>query len=37
MIPLTKAQKEIMAEFYGFAPHKVIFNKTERGILWTAA
>ncbi len=37
MIPLTKLQKEIMAEFYHCAPHKVIFNKTARTRLWKKA
>ena len=37
MIPLTKLQKEIMAEFYGCAPNKVIFNKAARNRLWKAA
>ncbi len=37
MIPLTKLQKEIMEEFYGVEPHKVIFNKTERKKLWKLA
>lgn len=36
-IPLTKAQKEIMREFYGIAPTKVIFNKTERKEIWDKA
>lgn len=36
-IPLTKLQKEIMQEFYGIVPTKVIFNKTERNKLWKLA
>jgi len=37
MIPLTRLQKEIMMEFYGYTPQKVIFNKTERNRLWKIA
>lgn len=37
MIPLTRLQKEIMTEFYGYTPQKVIFNKTERNRLWKIA
>lgn len=36
-IPLTKLQKEIMAEFYSINPTKVIYNKRERQKLWSAA
>lgn len=36
-IPLTKLQKEIMQEFYGIAPTKVIFNKTQRREIWNKA
>lgn len=36
-IPLTKLQKEIMTEFYSIPATKVIFNKTERNILWKKA
>lgn len=36
-IPLTKLQKDIMEEFYGVPATKVIFNKTERNILWKNA
>lgn len=36
-IPLTKQQKEIMQEFYGIAPTKVIFNKAERKKIWDKA
>ncbi|RMA79109.1 hypothetical protein JN00_0160 [Metamycoplasma subdolum] len=32
--PLTKAQKEIITEFYSHKPVKVIFNKEERDNLW---
>lgn len=37
IIPLTKLQNEIMAEFYNSAPYKVIYNKTERSKLWKIA
>lgn len=37
MVPLTKMQKEIMAEFYNFVPQKIIFNKYERNRLWKIA
>lgn len=37
MIPLTKLQKEIMKEFYDNNPIKVIFNKTQRNLLWKKA
>ncbi len=33
-IPLTKSQKDIMAEFYQIPATKVIFNKAERNELW---
>lgn len=36
-IPLTKLQNEIMTEFYNCAPHKVIFNKSQRNSLWSTA
>ncbi len=36
-IPLTKLQKEIMAEFYAIGPTKVIYNKNQRKKLWDAA
>lgn len=29
-VPMTKSQKEIMKEFYGKDPTRVIFNKKER-------
>jgi hypothetical protein len=37
IIPLAKQQKEIMQEFYGIAPTKVLFNKAERDKLWKLA
>lgn len=37
IIPLTKAQKEIVQEFYNITPIKVIFNKKERADLWKKA
>ncbi len=37
LIPLTKSQKDIMAEFYQIPATKVIFNKTERNDLWKKA
>ena len=36
-IPLTKLQKEIMAEFYGVPATKVIYDKTQRKALWDVA
>jgi len=36
-IPLTKAQKEIMSEFYTKEPLKVVFNKKERNKIWSIA
>lgn len=36
-IPLTRMQKEIMHEFYGIAPTKVLLNKSERNGLWRLA
>ena len=36
-IPLTKQQKEIMQEFYGLAPARVIFDKQERKEIWDKA
>jgi hypothetical protein len=36
-VPLTKQQKQIMEQFYAIAPTKVIYNKTERDILWDKA
>lgn len=36
-IPLTKLQKEIMAEFYSIKPTKVIYNKSERKGIWSKA
>lgn len=33
-VPMTKSQKEIMKEFYGKDPTRVIFNKNERDELW---
>ena len=37
IIPLTKLQKEIMQDFYRISATKVIFNKSERNILWKRA
>jgi hypothetical protein len=37
MIPLSKLQKEIMAEFYSVKKTKVIFDKKERTNLWKKA
>ena len=37
MIPLTKLQREIMAEFYNIKPTKVIYNKQERKKIWSMA
>ena len=37
MIPLTRLQKEILAEFYGCEPAKVLLRKTERDDLWNKA
>ena len=34
MILLTKLQKELMSEFYGIEPAKVIFNKVQRDVIW---
>ncbi len=34
MIPLTKLQKEIMTEFYSCGEFKVIYNKSDRDIIW---
>lgn len=36
-IPLTNDQAEIMKEFYNVKPTKVIFNKTERNVMWKKA
>lgn len=36
-IPLTNDQAEIMKEFYNVEPTKVIFNKTERNLMWKKA
>lgn len=35
--PLTKLQKDIMAEFYSIKPTKVIYNKKQRNSLWHKA
>lgn len=37
IIPLTKAQKEVVQEFYNITPIKVIFNKKDRADLWKKA
>jgi len=37
MIPLTKSQLEIMAEFYSIKSTKVIFSKSVRNKLWKTA
>ena len=34
-IPLTSGQKEILIEFYGVAPTRVLFTKTERNSIWS--
>ena len=36
-ITLTKAQQEIMSEFYSIKPTKVIYNKEQRNVLWKHA
>lgn len=36
-IPLTKAQKEIIEEFYNINAAKVVFDKKDRNILWGIA
>jgi len=36
-VPLTKLQLEIMSEFYSIEKTKVIYNKTERNVLWKLA
>lgn len=37
LIPLTKSQKEVMHEFYGISPTKVLLKKKERDEIWKVA